>query len=369
MFGKERKIIPPSRAMAAAERVIRVRRTDSDGDYLLLNTLPSGVKDLDLKLVASEGDHVYLGKIRDSSIKSLQASALSGDLEEWRTILTVALLQERPAPQPETLQGLETVANINKGSVTITIRKNFSGVHSRLGSIQLEQNDAEADNFNLFDWASTAAGTADVLREQIANLQASVGTRQAEVAKLNRQLEDLVKAKREHEGELLKKFAALLNAKKLKIRDQQRLLAGVKVDPRAAQAVKTSRGAKGVGTSRKRKRTANGADPESELELEGQEAEGEDENVDEDAVDERMREQQSTPEPMEDDATESDGDSEGFSAPPPPTSLNRGKEAGAGFDRRSPPPRRELPFAKQPAAPPPKLVAPADDEETDDEEL
>ncbi len=51
------------------------------------------------------------------------------------------------------------------------------------------------------------------------------------IEKLNRQLEDLITAKNEHENSLLEKFRDLLNAKKLKIRDLHRALAAAKVEP------------------------------------------------------------------------------------------------------------------------------------------
>ena len=45
------------------------------------------------------------------------------------------------------------------------------------------------------------------------------------------QLDNLIEEKTSHENALLEKFRQLINSKKLKIRDQQRLLAGAKVDP------------------------------------------------------------------------------------------------------------------------------------------
>ena len=61
-------------------------------------------------------------------------------------------------------------------------------------------------------------------------LRSQLEEQQDAVAKLTAQLEELAHAKREHETALLDKFRLLLNAKKQKIRDQQRLLAGAQVD-------------------------------------------------------------------------------------------------------------------------------------------
>ena len=48
---------------------------------------------------------------------------------------------------------------------------------------------------------------------------------------LNSQLKDLKLAKVQHENQLIASFVQLLNEKKLKIRNQQRLLASATVDP------------------------------------------------------------------------------------------------------------------------------------------
>jgi len=56
-------------------------------------------------------------------------------------------------------------------------------------------------------------------------------TAEETINKLNGQLEELINAKSEHESQLISKFVQLLNEKKLKIRNQQRLLASARVDP------------------------------------------------------------------------------------------------------------------------------------------
>jgi hypothetical protein len=51
------------------------------------------------------------------------------------------------------------------------------------------------------------------------------------IAKLTQQLADLMQAKTQHENQMIANFAQLLNEKKLKIRNQQRLLASATADP------------------------------------------------------------------------------------------------------------------------------------------
>ncbi|KAK0286322.1 hypothetical protein LTR91_012461 [Friedmanniomyces endolithicus] len=377
--------------MTEIRHILLVRRTDSDGEHILLQVSPSGNKTLDLKLVASENEHVYPTMITESKVKALQASNYSGNLDEWKMILRYALLRHQPAaPLPDALQGLEMVAALGGTVITITLRKNIGGIHQRLGSIKLEQNDAEAIDF--FDWAVTAVASSDGLRDELDTLQTSVKLQREQTARLNQQLDDLVKAKKEHEEELLKKFAALLNAKKLKIRDQQRLLAGAKVDPKTAAAVSRSRNGtsdhRKAGDSRTAKRQANGANLEleeaSEDEVVAEEGRLEDDDL--------MREQE-TPQQTEDDATEGDDDGEAdFDAAPSSLlvagrGVNSKHEAVEGpsdgpmskhSDAGSPPPRRELPFARKGAhveteakRPDAKIsyvaAAEEDDDKTDDE--
>lgn len=81
----------------------------------------------------------------------------------------------------------------------------------------------------MFQWAGIAAEAATEARDEIVELRDKFDAQQETINRLNAQLEDLIKAKEEHENALLGKFKELLNSKKLKIRDQQRLLAGAKI--------------------------------------------------------------------------------------------------------------------------------------------
>ncbi|KAK5131344.1 hypothetical protein LTR08_001010 [Meristemomyces frigidus] len=364
------------------DRVLRLRRTDKEGEHLLVNVSRSGVRPLDLKLVASEGEVVYPGKIKEINVKSLQASNYSGNLDDWKAILTCTLLQERvEGTPPSVCDGVETVASVNGTTLTITIRKNISGITQRLGAIVIEENDAE--EIDIFGWTCTAVASADALRDQLETLQTSVSSQQEQVAKLRQQLNDLVNAKKEHEDELLKKFATLLNAKKLKIRNQQRLLAGAKIDPEAGGAVSIARsGVAGGKAAGKRKADA----PDAEEAAADEDTATED---DEDELGGRVE----TPHPSDDDATD-DSDQEGFEAAAAPSQASRRsvrssgkasavvKTTAKGGDameiERSvePTPPRALPFTRKNAVKPPvprgkpepaAAAADEDDDDTDEE--
>ena len=197
-------------------------------------------------------------------------------------------------------------------------------------------------------------------------------------------MEELVKAKADHEEELISKFVLLLNEKKLKIRNQQRLLSTAKVDQKKLkQMEKTLDGKRRqAGSSRAGKRRAD-AEPE----------EAEEQNDSSDAFEkmqidqpegivaesqEASPERQTTPET--ETATESDDDpaepTSRYSLPPeaseshsPETSKKPAsppiKTSKARTTNDSPPPPvRQLPFAnkgaksKKPSQPEPKPERP-----------
>lgn len=92
----------------------------------------------------------------------------------------------------------------------------------RLGSVSLTLN--EGEEIALFDWAGAAAEATSSALADLANLRRKYADQKEAFEKLSEQLDDLIKAKAEHENALIEKFRLLLNSKKMKIRDQQRLL-------------------------------------------------------------------------------------------------------------------------------------------------
>lgn len=326
---------------------------------------------MDLKLVGTEHEHIYHADIKDSKVKILQDNKYSGNLEEWRQILRHVLLHESASSDvtpPDALEGLETVAAIGKSALTITIRKNVGGITQRLGSISLDKDD-EREEVSPFEWADTAVANSDHLRQQLEKLQASMSGQHDEVSRLTKQLDELVQAKKVHEEELLKKFAVLLNEKKLKIRDQQRLLNGAKVDPGLAEATgKSRKGDKGkprtAKSSRGGKRKAEDVDSEGDQEM----ADG---NV-EDAGEEDDEQQRQDDTPPRSVAGE-DTDEDDLDAPRPAPSRSQDiKQTGAMDvdEDQELPPKRELPFKRRneaPVAAAPVAAADDDDDDTDDE--
>ena len=184
----------------------------------------------------------------------------------------------------------------------------------------------------------------------------------------------------EYEQELLEKFSLLLNEKKLKIRDQQRLLAGSRVDPRKLEAVEASRSTskpRSAGTSRAGKRKA------------GRNTKGDSEN-DEDGFDKmdvddgaasKLSDQEDAQTPSG-ESTAEDTD-EDIALPDRTSKAAMSKGRGTGTTSQTPassntepgmddvPPKRELPFAgKATDSAPAAKTAQAEGSETEsDDEL
>lgn len=82
----------------------------------------------------------------------------------------------------------------------------------------------------LFDWAVAAAQSELLSREQVSRIKAKSDAQEVVLRKVRQQLHELIEAKKDHETTLISKFRELLNEKKLKIRDQQRLLVKANVE-------------------------------------------------------------------------------------------------------------------------------------------
>ncbi|KAF2097152.1 hypothetical protein NA57DRAFT_57752 [Rhizodiscina lignyota] len=363
----------------ADERVLRVRRldaSDDDSSFVLLKITRTGSHALDLRIVGTEGEYPFIGTVKQSQVRKLRAANYQGTDAEWEAVLKWALLLEAPeTAEAKLVEAVETVASVGgDGQISITVRKNISGITQRLGSITLTQNDEE--EISPLDWAGIAAqATADAV-STVASLRSKLVEQQETITKLNAQLEDFIKAKQEQEDVMLQKFTQLLNSKKLKIRDQQRLLAGAKIDSSRAEEVSESRKPASSRRSKRKVEKAQSEDGDSDgfetaaaskMDVDQQEAEAEDEDDDE------VREVV-TPELSDETADEDEEE------PPPRPLGSKGKAPAKGPPQQSeealePPPPRELPFtrkdlrSKKPEAPPEPIAAPADndDDETDEE--
>lgn len=246
------------------------------------------------------------------------------------------------------MEKLEIVAAISVDVLAIHFRNNISGITQKLGEIQFRQESKE--EIDTISWCGTAIQRSTDLEAEVQDLRTKYEEQGKTMEKLNQQLEDLIEAKELHENDLLVKFRELLNAKKLKIRDQQRLLAGAKVDPKHAAKVQNARsGAKAYTptASRTGKRKARDTAKASESSEEDSfEPKGTTQKEWNDGS-----EQPNTPEGS-DDPTEDESDDDLESVPQPSKLPDRPKsgEDEAAVDQEMQvdalPPARQLPFGK-----------------------
>lgn len=311
---------------------------------------------------------------------------------QWETLLRSTLLQEHTSNQQDPdLEDFEIVASISNSKLTVTFRKSISGIHQKLGELSLSK-DADA-SINVLDWANTAILRAESLEAEAHTLQQKLAEQTGFAHKLNLQLEELIQAKKEHEDTFLQKCALLINEKKAKIRDQHRLLATAKVDPKKLRAVQAARrpgspSRQSSAPSAKGKRKASALASSDDGEDDG----FEDRKIKAEEVEEEQQpdSEDVTPEHSDLDETEDEVDGAEFDSVPVP-STGKGKvtekpEVAGGAGRSGVlngtrdvdlPPRRELPFMKDKPDPSQRTnilntdqdTKMADDDETDDDEL
>ncbi|CZT23834.1 uncharacterized protein RCC_09548 [Ramularia collo-cygni] len=345
----------------SSPQVLRIAKKNGPG-HLLVHITPEE-NPFDLRLVGTDTSDLFESSIKDSETNKLQASHFPGTSTEWRDILAFVLLHERPdGPSPAHLEGVGIVAEIVESTFIITIRKIVGAITQTLGRVELQKSDAEAE---LFDWIDAAATSSDLLRLQLQSYQTSSTEQQNQIARLTAELEQLSKAKRDHEKDLLSKCAALLNEKKLKIRDQQRLLSHAKVDPGVAEDVRSER-------SKDQKPRRAGASQSKRKAID----EDSDHAVTEEEAEIPAASDQETADEGEDDADDDEG---GFA----PASIRRSQAPQSqsqpsqrvNTDEALPPPR-QLPFNKprvgEPAPPASSSIrqpAVDKDDDTEDDEL
>ena len=130
--------------------------------------------------------------------------------------------RDEPASDKTAHDDIQLAASITGNRLSIIFRRNIEGIVQRLGEVVLNK-DVEQE-IELFDWIQVAVKRSDSLGVKVHKLQSRSDEQYRQMQKLAHQIEDFVQTKQDHETDLLEKFQRLLNEKKLKIRDQQRLL-------------------------------------------------------------------------------------------------------------------------------------------------
>ncbi|GAM84921.1 hypothetical protein ANO11243_029230 [Dothideomycetidae sp. 11243] len=350
--------------------VLRVARTDSKSDEsVIIRIVQANTDRLDLQIFGTDGEHVYVGKTRHSTVEKLQTKSFSGSLRQWQSVLAATLLHQADALADAIVDNVELAATVGDG-LAIIVRKNIDGITQRLGEISLKLNDDE--EISLFDWTAESAAGVTILQQERAELQKQIEQREQHIKTLQKQLQDAQEERNRHDKQLMLKFSQLLNSKKQKIRKQQRLL------------VKAN-----IATS------SDGADDDDDdndgpLKLLPRNTPGKDKKrkAEDDSLDQQIKDE--SPEEEEDGDASTVNTSSSRQATPEldssdeennstvPTAAQRKQAGPAGATNTSSteskqlriPPKRELPFGKrdEPASNGGKQGDEAEaDEETDDE--
>lgn len=270
------------------------------------------------------------------------------------------------------------------------------GLQQRLGTLTLKHKPEQG--IELYDWCVDAIASREALKAQLASANSKAAELETAVSELKGQLQALTKARGDDEEHLIEGFQAILNEKKVKIRQQQRIIASANVatveadapesesepEPETKPAKKGARAAKKSAPAR-----AAGPSRRGKRKVEVSEDEDSDDGFEKMDVDTKeavpLDEDQMTTEAEE---TASDTDDDEEAAPPtrqrakngagqskiadvdmeaPPSQNTRHKA-----DEKAPPPPRRLPFTLGKPAdnkPGPAFAAGADSETESDDEL
>lgn len=253
----------------SSSKILSVKRSDAPDEVVLIKATKTGKNDIDVDLLATEGTSPFTGKVRERKLQDLRSKSYEGDDESFKTILKYVLDGGDALPKVKATKDLEIVAEISGSDpnqkLTIVLRKRIEQITQRVGSLELKQNDDE--EVQLFDWTGLAVKVGREQTVEVADLTAKLAAAQEIIKKLEKNLEDLVKVKAEQEDAMFSQFAALLNEKKLKIRNQQRIISSANIDKSTLEGLeRAAEGAshKATGSRKgKRKATEPAADSES----------------------------------------------------------------------------------------------------------
>lgn len=98
-----------------------------------------------------------------------------------------------------------------------------------MGTIKLEKNPELG--LDIFEWCGILAESRSAIQGSLDEVRAKATRLEATVDGLKAQLQEFIAAKESDETELLEKFKTLLNEKKVKIREQQKLLTAARENP------------------------------------------------------------------------------------------------------------------------------------------
>ncbi|KID75862.1 uncharacterized protein G6M90_00g049330 [Metarhizium brunneum] len=334
----------------APTRILKFSQSENESSYVLVQVSSKGSKPLDLKLVGTEGEAPYVCSLRHDRVASLRVKNCPVSEAEWQTILQ-SVFEQQPLPD------IQASATVQSGSsVSLTIRKQVQGITQRLGAITLTHDGGEA--IELFEWCATSVDAVTQTNAAASASDARVRDLQTAVGELKSQLDELVAAKQEDEVVLLQKFRDLLNEKKVKIREQQKIITDLSANDAPREEVdevdevdEVQTAKRGRKAPKRKAQAVENESPEEDVDMTAEKGESEDEDAE--STTEATASVANDEDEDEDEDEDMDMDrtaDEAAREPLPPQ-----KTQGA------PPPPRALPFQKK------KQAVAADD--SDDDEL
>ncbi|KAK1251096.1 hypothetical protein MKX07_005651 [Trichoderma sp. CBMAI-0711] len=311
-----------------ASRVVKLPRDDDESAHVLVQVVQKGSKPLDVKLVGTEGAAPYAAT--------------------------------RMAPSHNT---------------------------QRLGSIDLKYN--ENEGIELFEWCADSIDALAQSKQALAEATTHATELESTVKELKAQLDELVTSKQEDETALLMKFRDLLNEKKVKIREQQKILAtgsfqnSQPASQRAPQQVESGPSrAPAPSRPRKRKvesprRDADEAEEDDEMELDNIKVEPQSSDREDTPEDTASTASEDEDEGDDPDNNAGSARSGGRSKPTPKAASKAAAKAPPKATPKAPPPSkkadeqppapRHLPFTRNAKAAPAKAPEADIETESDDE--
>ncbi|KAH0594246.1 hypothetical protein MHUMG1_08085 [Metarhizium humberi] len=331
----------------APKRILKFSQSENESSYVLVQVSSKGSKPLDLKLVGTEGEAPYVCSLRHDRVASLRVKNCPVSEAEWQTILQ-SVFEQQPLPD------IQASATVQSGSsVSLTIRKQVQGITQRLGAITLTHDGGEA--IELFEWCATSVDAVTQAKAAASASDARVRDLQTAVGELKSQLDELVAAKQEDEVVLLQKFRDLLNEKKVKIREQQKIITDLSANDAPREEVdevdEVQTAKRGRKAPKRKAQAVENESPEEDVDMTAEKGESEDEDAE--STTEATASVANDEDEDEDEDMDMDMDRTAGEAAQEPLPPQKKQDA--------PPPPRALPFQKK------KQAVTADD--SDDDEL
>lgn len=111
-------------------RILKLTRSDAEGQYAVLKITGTGSQLLDLDVVGTEGTGIYVGSIRQRDITRLKSKRFQGREDELQAALCKVLLQQPVSEEfAEACKGLEAAVSVtDEENMTLNLRKRISGI-------------------------------------------------------------------------------------------------------------------------------------------------------------------------------------------------------------------------------------------------